>query len=112
MSRLTISENDIINNLINKTDTIKENLLKIKQYTEHDNTKQIEYLEKLNLFSSLISELEAVSNDMTDLYIMQTDTGLLSQIDKDKQKQLQIQKKVQDTFLPYMLYLQIILRST
>jgi len=48
---------------------------------------------------------------MYNEYILQTNNNLLNEIDKNEQKNLKINKKIQELFLPYMLYLQILLSN-
>ena len=42
---------------------------------------------------------------------MHCDNNVLSEVDKNEQKNIKINKKVHDIFLPYMLYLQILLSN-
>jgi hypothetical protein len=50
-------------------------------------------------------------NDMYDEYIIQSKSDILSHSDKLEQKNLIVNKKVQDIFLPYMLYMTIMLQN-
>ena len=49
--------------------------------------------------------------DLYDTYILNIDSSILTKEDLNLQKNLIINKKVHDTFLPYMLYLQILLQN-
>jgi len=102
----------IYNSIISKLDNIKNNILKIKEYTELNETKQIEYLEILNQFSKELNDLDCLSNDMYDMYILQLDPTMIQNQDRNMQKNLLINKKINDTFLPYILYMQIMLRNS
>jgi hypothetical protein len=109
---MNINESQLFENLITKINNIKERLDKIKNYSNtFDNNKKIEYIEKLSEFNNNLNNLEAISLDMFNEYILQTDTFLLSEEDKNEQKNLQINKKIQNIFLPYMLYLQVLLSN-
>ncbi len=106
------SETKLYENLIIKINKIKDRLDKIKLYSESfDNDKQLVYIEKLSDFNNNINNLEAISNDLYNEYILQTDSSLLNEEDRNEQKNLQINKKIQNIFLPYMLYLQILLSN-
>ncbi len=107
-----INETELFDNLITKVDLIKDKLVKIRNYSESfDNNKQISYLEKLVEFNNSLNNLDAISRDMYDEYILQSDSSMLSNEDKNNQKNLLINKKIQNIFLPYMLYLQILLSN-
>jgi hypothetical protein len=109
---INISECEIIEKLIDKLNNINNNLNKIKDYAElNDTSKSVEYLEELNNFSINLNELEANSEEIVNKYIMNVDINLLSSTDKLKRKKILIDKKIQEVFLPYMLYMQIILNS-
>lgn len=107
---LSVSESEIYNSLINKLENIKENLNKIQNYSENiDNTKTIKYIEKLNKLSQDINNIEAISLDIVDEYILQTSYDELTNEDKIKQKHIKISKQIDKIFMPYILYMQIIL---
>ena len=107
---ININEPEIIEKLIEKINIISSNLKQIKDYTEsNDNIKSVEYLEELKVVSLSINELEAKSEDLINKYILNVDPLLLSSSDKLKQKQILIDKKIQEVFLPLMLYMKIIL---
>ncbi len=109
---INISECEIIEKLIDKLNNINNNLNKIKDYAElNDTSKSVEYLEELNNFSINLNELEANSEEIVNKYIMNVDINLLSSTDKLRRKKILIDKKIQEVFLPYMLYMQIILNS-
>jgi hypothetical protein len=109
---ININETELFDNLIVKVDLIKDKLIKMKNYSESfDNNKQISYLEKLVEFNNGLNNLDAVSKDIYEEYIIQSDPSLLSNEDKNNQKNLLINKKIQNIFLPYMLYLQILLSN-
>lgn len=107
---ININESEIIEKLIEKLNIINSNLKQIKDYTEsNDNMKSVEYLEELKVITLNINELEAKSEDLINKYIINVDPLLLSSSDKLKQKQILIDKKIQEVFLPLMLYMKIIL---
>ncbi len=109
---INISEAEIFENIITKIDKMKNKLVTLKDYSNSfDNNKELKYLEKLNEFIYELNSLYAKSKDMYDEFILQTDPSLLSEQDINKQKDLIINKKIQNIFLPYMLYTQIILQS-
>jgi len=112
-SQININEVEIFENLISKLDKIKTKICNLKDYSKNfDNNKEIKYLEKLNEFSYNLNNLYSCSKDLYDEFIIQTNSNnLLSEQDLNKQKNLLINKKVQNTFLPYMLYLQILLQT-
>ena len=110
MTEITINETElyeIFNNKINKT---LENINKIKELTSlTDNNKNKDYIEKLNDFSNCLNNLQAKSQDLLDEYLMTTNYDGLTQEEKQYIKTLRINKRIQNMFLPYMLYLQVIL---
>ncbi len=101
---------EVYQSMMDKLDKIKETLTKINNYSENNNMK-IEYLDILNKFSIELNLLESLSDDMYDQYILQSKTQLLTNEDKLIQKNLEINKKIQDIFMPYMLYLNITLQN-
>ncbi len=112
MSTVNFNETQLYINLQLKINNIKERLDKIKNYSESfDNKKQMAYLEKLSEFNIIINSLDAISHDMYNEYILQSDINLLNEVDKNEQNNLKINKKIQELFLPYMLYLQILLSN-
>ena len=107
-----MSETELFNTIINKIDKIKERFIDMRDYTELNNeTLHQEYIEKLSKFSSMLNELNALSKDVKNQFLIQSNPDILNEADFNKQKNLIINKKIQDTFLPYMLYLQILLQN-
>ena len=91
----------------------KENIEKIHVYTTtSDNNKSVDYLEKLNEISLLINNVHAVSNDLLDEYIITLPNNVLSHEEQRKQELLKINKKIYNTFVPYMLYMSILLQNS
>ena len=113
MTRVNLPESDIYTNLITKLSEIKENIEKIHVYTTtSDNNKSVDYLEKLNEISTLINTIHAVSNDLLDEYIITLPNNILSHEEQRKQELLKINKKIYNTFVPYMLYMSILLQNS
>lgn len=113
MTRVNLPESDIYTNLITKLSEIKENIEKIHVYTTtNDNNKSVDYLEKLNEISTLINTIHAVSNDLLDEYIITLPNNVLSHEEQRKQELLKINKKIYNTFVPYMLYMSILLQNS
>jgi hypothetical protein len=112
-SIVNFSETQIYLNLQSKLNNIKDRLEKIKDYSKsfNNNHKNLEYIQKLSNFNNLINNLDAISLDLYNEYIIQCDKNLLNEVDKNEQKNIKINKKIQDIFLPYMLYLQILLSN-
>lgn len=103
--------NEVIETMIKKVDNIKENLLRVRDVKENDKITN-EYIEKLSVFSSELNNLESISNDLYDEYIIQKSEDNLSNEERNKQKKLLIDKKIQKMLLPYMLYLQVALENS
>ena len=82
----------------------------MNQYILNNNINK-EFLEELYKFSTQLNNLEAICDDMNDEYILQSKTDLLSNNDKLVQKNLLINKKINDMFMPYMLYMNILLQN-
>lgn len=99
----------VYDTIILQLDKMKDHILKIKQYNNTSNT--VEYLEKLNRLSCVIQESDALTEDMWNLYLDKIPANQLSSEDKCLQKENKITKDVYNTFLPYMLYMQIVLRN-
>jgi hypothetical protein len=110
---VNFNETQIFINLQSKLNNIKDRLDKIKNYSQllENNNKQLEYIQKLSEFNNSVNNLEALSSDLYNKYIVQCDDNILSEVDKNEQKNIKINKKVYDIFLPYMLYLQILLSN-
>ncbi len=113
MTEITINETElyeIFNKKINKT---LENINKIKELSNiNDNNKNKDYIEKLNDFSICLNNLLAKSQDLLDEYLMTVNYDGLTQEEKQYIKTLRINKRIQNIFLPYMLYLQVMLDNT
>ncbi len=106
------SQNSIYESLLCKLDKIKDNIIKIKEYTNMNETKDKDYLNILLKFSSELNTLESISEDMVDQYIMQLDKSQLKNQDLDLQKKILINKHIENVFTPYMLYMQIMLLNS
>lgn len=108
-----ISETELFDLMINKLNSTKNILNEIRSYTENiDINKKNAYLKKLLAVSSIIQKLHAESKDLYDEYIMQMAPDDLKENDRIHQKNLLINKNIQKIFLPYMLYLQVILQNS
>ena len=108
-----VNESDIFNNLIKKITETKENLEKIQTHTsECDNEKNIMYLEKLNELSSTIHMLHSISTDLYDEYLLGVPLDRLSNEERQKVNLVINNKKIYNTFAPYMLYMGIMLQNS
>ena len=110
-----MTENELYESIIEKIDKIKYKISKLKEYSnnfESDTNKNIKFLEKFSSFSSELNSVKALVDDMYDEFILESNPNELSNEDKNKRKNLIIEKKIQNTFLPYMLYLQILLNNS
>ena len=106
-----MSQSSLYDPILEKINNIKDKILKIKEYTEIKEINNINYLENLSNFSEKINSINAMIEDLYDIYILNINSSILSNEDLNLQKNLLINKKVHDTFLPYMLYLQILLQN-
>lgn len=112
-SNLQITESEVFSNLINKIEQTKTHLNQIYTHTlTTDSVKNIQYLEKLNEISSIIHNLNAISEDLYNEYILGLPENTLSNEEKEKQIQIAHNKKIYSTFAPYMLYMGIMLQNT
>jgi hypothetical protein len=102
---------DIYNGLIAKIDNIKNNLIKIKDYNKNNKNNNIKYIEKLNTISSDINYLSSNTDDLFDLYLENIDDDKLENVEKYKKIENMIYKKSYETFLPYILQMQIMLKN-
>lgn len=112
--QILITENELYESIIKKIDNIKNKINKIKDYTNNfqsETNKNIVFLEKFSRFSSELNNIKALTDDIYEEFILESNPNELSNEDKNKRNSLVIQKKVQNTFLPYMLYLQILLNN-
>jgi hypothetical protein len=100
---------DIYDVLTCKLETMKDYINKIKIYNNDNNSLQ--YIEKLNTLSTNINYNLAILEDMYNLYIENIDINELSAEDRHLQKENKISKQINDTFLPLMLYMQIMLQN-
>lgn len=109
-----LKESELYNNILIKIETIKDKLLAIKNYINDNDNNLIssDYIKKLSLFSNELNNLEVISKNLYDEYILQLDINKLDNFDKNKIKNLIIEKKIHDTFTPYMLYLQVLLQNS
>ena len=106
-----LQQSSLYVSMLDKIENIKNNLNKIKDYTNISETKDTEYLTDLVKFSESINNIESLSEDLLDKYIMQTEPSILSHEELQLRKKLLINKKIQDTFMPYMLYMQLLLQN-
>lgn len=112
--QIKIDEIQLYENVIIKLEEIKEKVNKIKKYSEEfdvETKKNISFLEKLSSFSTDLNNMCALVNDMYSEFILEANPNELSHEDKNKRNNLIIEKKIQDTFLPYMLYFRILLSN-
>ena len=108
-----ITETELYDNIIEKLDKIKNKIASLKNYSNNfENKRNINFLEKFSCFSSELNNLKALTDDMYKEFLLENDPSELSNSDKNKRNNLIIEKKIQDTFLPYMLYLQILLSNS
>lgn len=113
MSFIDTSESELYNKLLNKIETIKRNIINIRNYSEIiDNNKSMKYLEDLKLLSLKLNNLLATSVDLYEEYILNTEPTNLSNQDKNKRNELIIEKTINHLFMPYMLYMQILLSNS
>lgn len=115
MESINIPESELYDNVIEKLDNIKNNIIKIKNYTNSaldDTNKSIKFLESFNNFSLGLNHIKSQADDMFNEFILKLDPNELSNEDKNQRNSLIIEKKIQDIFIPYMLYLQIILNNS
>lgn len=113
--RVDLSESELYDNIINKINEITDKIKQIKSYVDNSNLEinmTSKYLEKFNSFSSELNYLKSTVDDMYDEFILKIEPSELKNVDKNRIKSLLIEKKVQDTFYPYMLYLQILLQNS
>jgi hypothetical protein len=111
-SQWGMTESEIFNNLISKIRHIETNLTNIYSHTLNtDSQKNINYLEKLNELSIMINNLTAISDDMYDEYVMGLPQDSLSNEEKQKRETIINNKKIYNTFAPYMLYMGIMLQN-
>jgi hypothetical protein len=113
-STVNFNETQIFLNLQSKLNNIEERLNKIKNYSQSysdDNNKYLDYIKKLSEFNNNINNLDAISIDLYNEFILQYNDNFLSEVEKNEQKNIKINKKVNEIFLPYMLYLQILLSN-
>ena len=101
------SQDSIYESLICKLDKIKDNINKIKEYSNE--TNNMKYLELLLKFSSELNDIESTSDDMFDMYILQLNPVSIKNQDLNLRKKLLINKHIEDVFMPYILYMQIML---
>lgn len=114
-TQFLMSENEFYDNIIEKIDKIKNKLIKIKDYSnsfQSETNKNIKFLEKFSCFSTELNNMKALVDDMYEEFLLESNPNELSNEDKNKRNSLVIEKKIQNTFLPYMLYLQIILNNS
>jgi hypothetical protein len=105
-------DNIIYDGILSKLDEIKNNIIKIKDYNNKNNkNNNIKYIEKLNNTLSDINYLSGNIDDLYDLIIENIDNDKLDNIDKYKKLENIIYKKSYETFLPYILQMQIMLKN-
>lgn len=105
-------QSSIYDDIMCKIDRIKNNIVKIKEYTDIQETKKKEYLEILLKFSTELNNIDAMSEDLHDQFILQVDSNIIKNQDLNLQKKLLINKHIEDVFLPYILYMQIMLQNS
>jgi hypothetical protein len=115
-THLSITENELYDTIIKKLDHIKNKIIKLKDYSnsfESDTkaNKNITFLEKFSSFSTELNNMKALVNDMYDEFILESNPTELSNEDSTRLNTLLIEKKIQTTFLPYILYFRILLNN-
>jgi|LauGreDrversion4_2_1035121.scaffolds.fasta_scaffold339990_2 hypothetical protein len=110
--QLSMGEAEIFSSLISKIDKIKDTLEKVHAHTQNsDSEKNITYLEKLNELSTIINNLNSISDDLYDEFILGLPENALSNEEKEKRQLVINNKKIYNTFAPYMLYMGVILQN-
>lgn len=105
-------ESEIFSKIIQKIKETKENLENIHLHTLNtDSQKNISYLEKLNELSSSVNNLHSISQDLYDEYILGLSHEGLSNEEKQKRELVINNKKIYNTFAPYMLYMGVMLQN-
>jgi hypothetical protein len=113
-AQISMTENELYETIIEKLDKIKNKIIKLKDYSnsfESETNKNIIFLEKFSCFSTELNNMKGLVYDMYDEFIMDSDPNELTHEDNVNRTNLLIDKKIQTTFLPYMLYLKILLNN-
>jgi len=100
---------EIYDGMISKLDIIKNKIIKIKEYNNNEN--KVLYLEKLNTIITDINYLSSNIDDLFDLFLEDIEDDKLNNIDKYKKVENLIYKKSYETFLPFILQMQIMLKN-
>lgn len=112
MEEVNVSETELYNRLLEKLDRIKKNIESIRDYSEKKSiVNKNNYLKKLNVTSAHINTMYAYSSDMYDEFILNVDPEIINREELEERRNIIINKKIEQIFLPYMLYMQIILRN-
>lgn len=107
-----ITEAELYENIINKIEKIKTKIIKIKNYSNEHTEKSLKFLEIFNEFSNELGKLKILVDDTYDEFILGIDPTELSNNDQNERKKIIVEKKIQNIFLPYMLYFQILLNNS
>ena len=100
---------DIYDGIASKLDKMKEYIIKMKEYKNiHSN---LEFIQKLDQLSSDINRNVGLTEDLYDAYLETMNSDNLTHEDKQIQKDNKINKQLYNHFLPYQLYLQILLKN-
>jgi len=102
---------EIYTAMIDKIDKLKLYLTKIKEYNKNNKNNNIKYIEKLNTVSTDINYLSSNIEDLFDLLLENIDEDKLENVEKYKKIENMIYKKSYETFLPYILQMQIMLKN-
>jgi hypothetical protein len=100
---------EIYDSMASKLDKIINIIIKMKHYNNQNSS--LDFLQKLDKQSTDINMMLASTEDMYDTYLETMDMNELTHEDKAQQNENKINKQVYNKFLPYMLYLQIILKN-
>lgn len=114
-AQILMTENELYETIINKIDKINTQIIKIKDYSnsfQSEPNKTIRFLEKFSCFSLELNNMKALIDDIYEEFLLESNPNELSNEDKNKRNSLVIDKKIQNTFYPYMLYLQILLNNS
>lgn len=106
-----ITENELYDNILNKIEKIKTKIITMKNYSENT-IKSLKFLQTFNEFSNELGNLKIIVDDAYDEFILDIDPSELSNHEQNERKKIIIQKKIQNTFMPYMLYFQILLNNS
>jgi hypothetical protein len=102
------------NNLTETLDILKDKLNNCSSFVDNiiNNYNETITLSNLKLLSNISSNINMIETELEEFYYIMIDNNTnLNAEEKQKIKEIKINNKIRDAFLPYMMYMKILLEN-